>query len=472
MYLQAQPLRSVSRRVTKEDELILEPGALAPGAYRAGNASECDVEDESMTHSDRLLNRSEPERHTEDVEALGELREEQVQFGDGLQPQSFATSYSHQLGLDIDQPPEYGQEQAQQSVDIKTGRSCRLGLIIAVAVLVIAAVGLGLAFGLNNGSDEKPAGTTSVDDNPNCIYALDLTDQCESDGSVSNIPSCVRQRYNYFEQELGLSIGGSLGDCSAENLALLSMVASNQPIYMSNYALSVFFYSTGGPSWSQKGGWATTSSVCSWYGVTCELVCKLDGNGVQSCAEDPEQITILNLDQNRVSGSLPTSIGLLSNLQNLQMIVNELQGTLPSEIGSLSSLLSFNLARNLGISGTIPTTIGSLKELRLFSLKDAELAGTIPTQIGTMSNLDVFDVGYNRLNGPIPSEMGNLLNLQVVYIDGNGLTGQIPSAVQNCVKLQTFTIKKNAFSGTIPSELGLLKNLGTFLLNVALLPLL
>lgn len=35
-------------------------------------------------------------------------------------------------------------------------------------------------------------------------------------------------------------------------------------------SLNDLFKSTGGAQWSDRGGWGTNTSVCAWYGVTCD----------------------------------------------------------------------------------------------------------------------------------------------------------------------------------------------------------
>lgn len=64
---------------------------------------------------------------------------------------------------------------------------------------------------------------------------------------------------------------------------------------------------------------------------------------------------MLGLFLNKLTGTIPTEVALLSNnLRGWSLAVNALTGTLPSEIGLLT--LSTNLAVNdNSLSGTIPT---------------------------------------------------------------------------------------------------------------------
>lgn len=69
----------------------------------------------------------------------------------------------------------------------------------------------------------------------------------------------------------------------------------------------------------------------------------------------------LGLDDNFISGSIPTEIGLLTRLNSFGLVSNFLTGTIPTEI-FMASVRSLNLARNL-LNGTLSTEIGLLSNL-------------------------------------------------------------------------------------------------------------
>jgi len=54
----------------------------------------------------------------------------------------------------------------------------------------------------------------------------------------------------------------------------------------------------------------------------------------------------LRLEDNSLSGTLPSFLGSLRNLQDLELHENSLSGTLPSEYGSLSNLQELRLDDN------------------------------------------------------------------------------------------------------------------------------
>lgn len=80
------------------------------------------------------------------------------------------------------------------------------------------------------------------------------------------------------------------------------------------------YASTGGDRWLNRTGWGTSTSVCHWYGVSCDFI---DG--------DPDRpvVSDLDLSLNQLAGSLPASLGDLKQLRSLNVVGNKLTGHLP-----------------------------------------------------------------------------------------------------------------------------------------------
>lgn len=68
----------------------------------------------------------------------------------------------------------------------------------------------------------------------------------------------------------------------------------------------------------------------------------------------------------------------------------------------MSYLLNLDLSSNL-LNGTIPSTLGNLSNLHSLDLSHNMLSGQIPPALGDLKNLTHFNVSYNSLSGPIPS---------------------------------------------------------------------
>eukprot|EP01106_Pelomyxa_sp_JSP_P000833 TRINITY_DN1121_c0_g2_i2.p1 TRINITY_DN1121_c0_g2~~TRINITY_DN1121_c0_g2_i2.p1 ORF type:complete len:956 (+),score=111.10 TRINITY_DN1121_c0_g2_i2:412-2868(+) len=122
-------------------------------------------------------------------------------------------------------------------------------------------------------------------------------------------------------------------------------------------------------------------------------------------------------------GSIPTEIGLLTNLTKLNLTDNDISGQIPKEISCLPRLQNLSISIT-DINGTIPSNLGQTGELVWLDLHSNKLVGTIPSALGN-STLQHLDLSYNHLCGSIP----NRLNYPMVWVSiaDNFLNGTIPA---------------------------------------------
>ncbi|KAK8515135.1 hypothetical protein V6N12_001294 [Hibiscus sabdariffa] len=177
---------------------------------------------------------------------------------------------------------------------------------------------------------------------------------------------------------------------------------------------------------------------------------------------------ILSLQHNKLMGVIPDSIGRLSSLEYIYIAENNLSGSLPP-MDNFSSLLVLDAAMNR-LSGNLPTEIGLFcPNLEAVFIGFNQLSGEIPCSLPNISNMQVFDVAGNGLTGPVPDNLGNLKNLQLFNIAGNylgsGKEGDLDfiSSLINCSQFQSLAISVNRFGGEIPDSIA---NLSTWLLEL------
>lgn len=178
-------------------------------------------------------------------------------------------------------------------------------------------------------------------------------------------------------------------------------------------------------------------------------------------------LTELNLDGNRLTGTIPTEFGQLTALTKLNLngdIYDErLNGTIPSEIGLITALEELDLSWNRRLVGSLPTEIGHLTALTKLDLLYNGFSGNLPTEMGYLTALVYLDVSRNIMTGQIPSEIGQqtmLVNLGLVgNLEGVHFSGKIPTELAQLTALTVLTMGYNQLTGTIMSELGLLTDL-------------
>lgn len=119
------------------------------------------------------------------------------------------------------------------------------------------------------------------------------------------------------------------------------------------------------------------------------------------CIADPENCYELTLQcvscgLRLISGTIPSSIKALYNLNGFTITDNSVSGTIPPELSECSSLVLFDVAGN-PLSGTIPfeslpTSLQKLTIGRGFQHPSTRISGTISAAIAGLTNLMRLDV--------------------------------------------------------------------------------
>ena len=120
----------------------------------------------------------------------------------------------------------------------------------------------------------------------------------------------------------------------------------------------------------------------------------------------------------------------LDQLAILALYDNQLTGAIPPELANLSELSSLSLGGNQ-LSGEIPDWLGGLDQLVFLSINDNQLTGTIPPELGNLHQLGTLWLHNNNLTGTIPPELSNLIpSLEELFLGGNQLTGCSPQVLR------------------------------------------
>ena len=164
--------------------------------------------------------------------------------------------------------------------------------------------------------------------------------------------------------------------------------------------LTILYDELGGDSWTDNANWKSTAPLDDWYGIST------DSSG---------RVATIDLYDNDLSGSIPSELGVLSNLEYLNLGTNDITGSIPAELGRRAANLEY------------------------LSLSNNDLTGSIPRKLGDLSSLEWLSLSRNNLAGPIPPELGDLSNFRALYLYNNDdLAGELPSSFSGLTSLETF----------------------------------
>ncbi|KAF2950720.1 hypothetical protein DAI22_01g207764 [Oryza sativa Japonica Group] len=188
----------------------------------------------------------------------------------------------------------------------------------------------------------------------------------------------------------------------------------------------------------------------------------LSGNnfiGILPPLNNLQQLQILNLNNNYLTGVIPDSLTNCSSLIQLDLSSNLLVGEIPPNIGSLSNLEYISLKSNQ-LEGRIPDEIGKLPRVTDLHLGQNKLSGGIPQALLNLSSLITLGLEVNLLGNELSPNIGDLLpNLTELTLGDNMFEGRIPASIGNASGLSRIDLSKNKFNGQVPNSFGKLSNL-------------
>eukprot|EP01018_Ginkgo_biloba_P025021 Gb_02429 [translate_table: standard] len=187
--------------------------------------------------------------------------------------------------------------------------------------------------------------------------------------------------------------------------------------------------------------WNGADPCGSWEGVNCS----------------DTRVIWLSLSTMNLKGKLAGDIGFLTSLQYLDLSYNQdLTGTIPSTIGKLINLDTLMMI-GCGFTGPIPNELGNLRNLTFLALNSNKLSGQIPPSLGNLAELYWLDIADNNIGGTLPvsnanaSGLDKLTNAKHLLFDSNSLTGGIPSTLDLVSTLEVVRLDRNLLEGPVPS---------------------
>jgi hypothetical protein len=246
-------------------------------------------------------------------------------------------------------------------------------------------------------------------------------------------------------------------------LALLASAAAQVTDPADLSALQDLYDSTDGETWQLWERWNSPISlgipwdfsggsdpcVDHWYGIDCSYNTTLNVN---------YRVSVLDLDDVFMVGSLPSSFSQLTGLTFLRLSSNRLSGSFP-DLHAFTHLEYVDLS-SAGLTGTVPSPLND--KLQYLAAEGNAITGPIPEFVAT-SSLSFLDLSHNQLTGTVPMSL-DLPHLAELHLGMNTLHGELPD-LQTAVSLTRIDVSNNFLSGTLPLFISRQVNLSWLLLN-------
>ncbi|KAK8450319.1 hypothetical protein SEVIR_6G005300v4 [Setaria viridis] len=151
-----------------------------------------------------------------------------------------------------------------------------------------------------------------------------------------------------------------------------------------------------------------------------------------------ELLFFLDISSNMITGDIPMALMEMPMLQykknsaKLDMKFLELP-VYWTQSHQYRMLNAFPSVLNLGnnrFTGTIPPEIGQLKMLNVINFSSNGFSGEIPQEICKLTNLQMLDLSNNHITGELPSALSGLHFLSLFNVSNNELEGPIPTGAQ------------------------------------------
>jgi Leucine-rich repeat (LRR) protein len=161
---------------------------------------------------------------------------------------------------------------------------------------------------------------------------------------------------------------------------------------------------------------------------------------------------IYNMSHNQISGNFPRFAS--KKLQAIDVYDNRLMGGLHADIGfDHPSMTNLNLQHNR-LLGTIPESISNMKNLQYLTLTENSFYGSLPATFGELLNLEYFYVDNNRLVGEIPASLASRHSkLKEAWFQRNMFSGVVPPEFAEIKTLTEFYVDDNKLTGYLPKDL-------------------
>lgn len=206
-------------------------------------------------------------------------------------------------------------------------------------------------------------------------------------------------------------------------------VADSRGRILQRYVLALVYYGYEEYTSIYDGEkWLLFDEECQWSGIEC-----LASSGVVT------SIKLFHENYER-DATIPSDLGLMTQLTNLQIIHTRFGPTVPLEWRFLTNLQNLHLHDNR-LSTGIPTLLGALTQLTSLTFtRQGIVNGTIPDDLVLSRTMESLSLGNNNFVGTIPSSLASLPELTSLRLLNNAFEGEIPKFIQEWTGLRELGI--------------------------------
>jgi len=269
-----------------------------------------------------------------------------------------------------------------------------------------------------------------------CVNCFDVSDEIIEMGIRLSGADAVTTKNTPQEQ----AIAWLIEDTQLSQNADFSICGLQQ-----RYVAALLYFSLSGEQWITDANFLSSTNECYW-----NIQWDEEKKGLQ-CDDTNDGLCIsrILLGSNDLAGSLPFEIINLLHIVIIEMDKNKISGTIPVDIGTKLPLLSeVNIDVNM-LTGQFPKSLFKLQNLEVIDLDQNRLTGDIDG-LAEAKNLKHFSVYNNKLSGNIPHGLEALTQLEIVYMDGNNFTGFVEESLCNNFSFNDGTILEFIVDCEIP----------------------
>ncbi|VAH53237.1 unnamed protein product [Triticum turgidum subsp. durum] len=179
----------------------------------------------------------------------------------------------------------------------------------------------------------------------------------------------------------------------------------------------------------------------------------LDGNKFKGTLPHDlagQSISVIDLQDNELSGELDTSFWNLPYLLALNVAGNRLTGKIDEHICGFTRILLLDLSHN-NLTGSVPNSCFIV--LNFLNLTGNSLSGDISFLLFNTSSLIALDIRHNQFMGNL-NWVSYLENIRLLSLGGNKFEGQITPTLCRLMYLRILDFSHNKLSGSLPACMG------------------